>query len=161
MNKEDTLTISAGEKNYLISIEPCNKERDGQFIRELTKENCYDYLNNTIGWDEERNLQEPKFPERYLMLFHNNSCIGFIMLSERNNCLYINTLQLIQRYRRQGIGTNLLQFIEDIARKKAKDKVQLRVINGNPAISLYRRNGFRVIEEQEWCCLMEKALAAS
>ncbi len=52
--------ITKGERT--IALEPCNKERDGQFIRKLTKENCYDYLNNTIGWNEDRHLQEPKFP---------------------------------------------------------------------------------------------------
>lgn len=156
--KNEIIKISTNRQNYEIALKPCDRGRDEKFIRELTKENCFNYLNNTIGWDEARHGREPKFPERYRMLFHNNNCIGFICLKEQSNCLYINTLQLIKQYRRQGIGTKLLQFIEDIARKKAKDKIQLRVIDGNPALSLYRRHGFRVIEDLEWCLLMEKTV---
>ncbi|MBW4534187.1 MAG: hypothetical protein KME09_09650 [Pleurocapsa minor HA4230-MV1] len=80
MNKNETLKISTNEMNWLISIELCDKERDGQFIQELTKENFYDYLNKTIGWNENRHREEPKFPERYLMLFHENDPIGFMSL---------------------------------------------------------------------------------
>lgn len=158
MNPNNILITSTGDKNWSILIKSCNKERDGQFIRELTKENCYDYLNNTIGWNENRHGQEPKFPERYLMLFHKNDRIGFLSWRSQPDCLYLHTLQLIQQYRGQGIGTQLIGFVEDIARNKAKNKIQLRAIYGNPAQSLYRRNGFKIIEDQGWCFLMEKVL---
>ena len=157
MNNE-IIDIYTDKQNYKISVKPCSKDRDEKFIRELTKENCYDYLNNTIGWDEARYLQEPRFPERYMMLFHQNNCIGFLSLREQSDYLYIETLQLIQQYRRQGIGTKLLQLVEDLAKDKTKDKIRLRVINGNPALSLYRRNGFGVVEDLEWCLLMEKTI---
>ncbi len=160
-NEKNTLIISTSTQNRSVLIKSCNKERDGQFIRELTKKNCYDYLSKTIGWNEKRHLQEPKFPERYLMLFEREDCIGFLSLREQPDCLYLETLQLILQYRRQGIGTRLLEFVEDIARDKAKDKIRLRVINGNPAKSLYRRNGFKIVEDQEWCLLMEKVLVTS
>ena len=158
MSQDRTLKTSISGKNWVISIKLCSKVRDGQFIRELTKENCYDYLNKTIGWNENRHLQEPKFPERYLMLFDRDNYIGFLSFREQANYLYLETLQLIKSYRRQGIGTRLLSFIEDIAREKSKDKIRLRVINGNPAQSLYRRNGFKLVEDEKWCLLMEKVL---
>lgn len=154
-----TIEISTDKCDRTIIIKPCNRERDGQFIRDLTKENCFNYLNNTIGWNEDRHRQEPKFPERYSMLFDDNTCIGFFSVREQSDCLYIETLQLIQQYRRQRIGTKMLDVVESLARKKAKDKVRLRVINGNPAKTLYLRNGFKTIEDQEWCILMEKILA--
>lgn len=158
MNREQTLNISTSKGNWLIAIKPCNRERDGQFIRELTKQSCFDYLNNTIGWNEEIHRQEPRFPERYLILFEQNKCIGFLSLRSQIHSLYLETLQLIPEYRRRGIGAKLLVFIEDIAREQKKAKIRLRVINGNPARSLYYRNGFKVVEEQEWCILMEKVL---
>ena len=158
MNRSDISIISTANKELTISIKPCDRKRDGQFIRELTKENCYHYLRNTIGWDESRHLQEPKFPDRYLMLFEGNNCIGFLALREQDDYLYLHTLQLIQQYRRQGIGTKLLEFIEYIAKEKAKNKIRLRVINGNPALSLYRRNGYEVLDNLDWCLLMQKTL---
>lgn len=103
MKIEKTLKILTSEKDWLISIECCDEKRDGQFIRELTKENFYDSLSKTIGWNENRYVEEPKFPERYSMLFNDNNCIGFLSLREQPNCLYIETLQLTQKYRGRGI----------------------------------------------------------
>lgn len=151
-------TISLNEKNWLISIKPCHRKRDGQFIRELTKENFYDYLSQTIGWSENRHREEPKFPERYLMLFHQDNCIGFLSLREQPNWLYLETLQLIKQYRGYGLGRELMSFVEDIARSQAKNKIQLRVFKNNPAQSLYHCIGFKIVEDEGWCFLMEKVL---
>ncbi|MEN9567434.1 MAG: hypothetical protein RLZZ69_2630 [Cyanobacteriota bacterium] len=158
MNYQKILTISTDEKNWSISIKSCDQERDGKFIRELTRANFYDYFIKTIGWNEERHQEEPKFPERYLMLFRESDCIGFLSLREQPNCLYLETLQLLQQYRRHGIGTAVMRIVEDIARRKAKDRIQLRVFKDNPVQSLYHRIGFKTIEEQGWCMLMEKVL---
>ena len=160
MNINENLTIRTNERNWSISIEPCNKERDGQFIRESTRENFYDYLNKTIGWNENRHQEEPRFPERYLMLFHENNPIGFLSLREQPNCLYLETLQLIRAYRGRGLGTALIKFVENIATRKIKHKIQLRVFQDNPAQSLYHRLGFNVVEDEGWCFLMEKVLKA-
>ncbi|MEL6441616.1 MAG: GNAT family N-acetyltransferase [Cyanobacteria bacterium J06621_8] len=159
MNINENLTIPTKiKRDWSISIEPCNKERDGQFIRESTKQNFYDYLNETIGWNENLHQQEPRFPERYLMLFNKNNPIGFLSLREQPNCLYLETLQLIEAYRGCGLGTALIKFIEDIARKKAKNKIRLRVFQDNPAQFLYHRLEFNVVEDEGWCLLMEKVL---
>lgn len=157
-DQTENLEISTSKTVWLISLKPCKKERDGQFIRELTRENFYDYLSKTIGWDEDRHRKEPRFPERYLMLFSQGNCIGFLSLREQPQCLYLETLQLLQQYRGHGIGTELMKFIEQVARRKAKDKIQFRVFKDNPSQSLYHRIGFKVIEDQGWCFLMQKVL---
>lgn len=159
--KQDTLEIATDEKVWSISVQSCDEERDGRFIRALTRENFYDYFIRTIGWDEDRHKEEPRFPERYLMLFCESVCIGFLSLREQPHCLYLETLQLLQQYRRHGLGTALMTFVEELARRRAKDRIQLRVFKGNPVQSLYARLGFTVIEDQDWCLLMEKVLGAA
>jgi ribosomal protein S18 acetylase RimI-like enzyme len=161
MMNYETLNITGIQKSWSILIKPCNRDRDTKFIQKLTRENCYHYLLNTIGWNEERQSQEPKFPERYRMLFNNQDLIGFFSLREQPNCLYLETLQLTKSYQRQGIGTALIKFIENIAANQAKNKIQLRVFKDNPAQSLYHRNGFTFLEEQDWFYLMEKIVATA
>lgn len=158
MDDAENLEISTSEQVWLISIKSCDKERDGQFIRALTRENCYHYLTKTIGWDETLYRKEPRFPERYRMLFSEGNCIGFFSLREQPQCLYLETLQLLQQYRGYGIGTGLMRFVEEVASRKAKDIIQLRVFKDNPVQSLYHRIGFKVIEDQGWCFLMQKVL---
>ena len=158
MSENETIEILTNEKVWLISIKFCNKERDGRFIRELTRENFYDSLTRTIGWDEKRHREEPKFPERYLMLFCDNNCIGFLSLRDQPNCLYLETLQLIKQYRGRGIGTALMKFIEEVAAGRGKRRIQLRVFKDNHIQFFYYRTGFKLIEDQGWCLLMEKVL---
>jgi ribosomal protein S18 acetylase RimI-like enzyme len=93
-------------------------------------------------------------------LFHENNPIGFLSLREQPNCLYLETLQLIRAYRGRGLGTALIKFVENIATRKIKHKIQLRVFQDNPAQSLYHRLGFNVVEDEGWCFLMEKVLKA-
>lgn len=92
------------------------------------------------------------------MLFCESVCIGFLSLREQTHCLYLETLQLLPEYRRRGIGTGLMTFVEEVATRRAKDRIQLRVFKGNPVQSLYNRLGLIVIEDQDWCVLMEKVL---
>ena len=158
MSTKETLEISTDEKTWLISIKSCDQERDGQFIRDLTRENFYDSFTQTIGWNENRHREEPKFPERYLMLFAEKKCIGFLSLRDQSDCLYLETLQLIQQVRGRGIGAALMKFVEGITSKRGKDRIQLKVFKDNPAQSLYHRTGFKVIEDQGWCLLMQKVL---
>jgi ribosomal protein S18 acetylase RimI-like enzyme len=158
MNQNEIIKISTDDRDWLISIKSCDKKSDGQFIRELTKEDFYDCLSKTIGWNEKRHQEEPKFPERYLILFNENDRVGFLSLREQPNCLYLETLQLIQQYQGHGIGTALMMFIEQVATRKAKNKIQLRVFKNNPAQALYHRIGFEIIEDQDWCFLMGKDL---
>lgn len=67
MNKNEIIKISTDDRDWLISLKSCDQKSDGQFIRQLTKENFYDCLSKIIGWNEKRHQEEPKFPERYLM----------------------------------------------------------------------------------------------
>lgn len=115
MNQNEIIKISTDDGDWLISITSCDQKSDGQFIRQLTKENFYDCLSKTIGWNENRHQQEPKFPERYLILFNENDRVGFLSLREQPNCLYLETLQLIQEYQGHGIGTALMMFVEQVA----------------------------------------------
>lgn len=51
-----------------------------------------------------------------------------------------------QEYRNKGIGTELLRYLMELAKQNFKLEVlNLEVFEGNPAISLYRRLGFREV----------------
>ncbi|WP_102028089.1 GNAT family N-acetyltransferase [Salirhabdus sp. Marseille-P4669] len=47
-------------------------------------------------------------------------------------------------FKRQGVGTALIAFVENWAKENKKRKLSLRVLSTNPgAISFYRANGFK------------------
>lgn len=142
-----------------FTIIPCNLELHGSFIRALTKENFYDIINRTIGWDEELHQQEPRFPERYRMVRKNHDhLIGFFCIRAAEDYLYLHTIQLIPASRNQGYGTALLLIIENIANLKNLQRIQLSVFKENPAQRLYQKLGYQPIAQDKYLIRMEKLL---
>ena len=74
--------------------------------------------------------------------------IGWVQVSQADGILHLNQLHLIEEYRNRGIGTHLIERLCDQARREGST-LMLNVIRGNPAISLYRRLGFRVVGGNE------------
>lgn len=74
--------------------------------------------------------------------------IGWIQVAETRRGFHIKQLHLVDRFRNNGIGTQLIRSLQDRARRAGKP-VALNVIRGNPAAVLYRRLGFRVIRKGE------------
>lgn len=157
-------TESSGNINVIpletvsLAVVPCNPGVHGSFIQALTRENFYDIISRTIGWNEELYQQEPRFPERYTMVQRNNEIIGFFCIREEANYLYIHTIQLVSSDRGKGIGTALLQYIEGIARSNNLGHIYLSVFKENPAQLLYRKLGYTPIENDEYFIRMEKVL---
>ncbi len=145
-------------KSASLTIFPCVPQVHRSFIRSLTRENFYDIVSRTIGWDEERQQQEPRFPERYKMVQKRDEMIGFFCVREEPDYLYLQTIQLIASFRNQGYGTALLQHIENTAKLKKLVRIRLRVFKEIPAQRLYQRLSYTPIEEDEHLILMEKTL---
>lgn len=61
-----------------LELVPCDRERDGELIRSLTRASFYEAMQAT--WNEARHLEEPKFPERYQMVRRAGRSIGFFAL---------------------------------------------------------------------------------
>lgn len=144
---------------FSLELLPCEPDAHGAFIRVLTRENFYNTVSRTVGWDEERHQQEPRFPERYRMVQRNGEMIGFFCIREAADHLYLHTIQLVSVMRGRGYGTALLQHIESIAKSKGLPSIQLRVFKNNPAQRLYRRLGYTPLETDERSLiLIEKVL---
>ena len=56
---------------------------------------------------------------------------------------------VLEEYRGQGIGTELLRAMMDALEREGVRQVSLSVQKGNPAVRLYRRVGFRIVRETE------------
>lgn len=146
-----------------LQLIPCAPEIHGAFIRSLTKENFYEIISRTLGWDQSLHEQEPRFPERHTMVQREGEIIGFFCIREAIDHLYLHTIQLLPACRNQGYGTLLLEHIEQIAKSKALPKICLSVFQENPAQFLYQRLGYRPLEvnASRKLILMEKQLFIS
>ena len=81
-----------------------------------------------------------------------SSLIVFIEDHEKipENTLEIKAVGVDQEYRKKGIGYKLLQFSEDLARKRNMKHLELSVLSRNiGAISLYEAFGFKIISTKK------------
>ncbi|MCC8145269.1 MAG: GNAT family N-acetyltransferase [Bacteroidales bacterium] len=58
-------------------------------------------------------------------------------------------IALFEPYRNQGIGTQLMKHMIEWMKTKGYRQVSLSITKGNPAIRLYERLGFKILDENE------------
>jgi ribosomal protein S18 acetylase RimI-like enzyme len=81
--------------------------------------------------------------------------VGRLYVHSTSEALSIMDIALLPQYRSAGIGTTLIQNIVDLADRERKP-VRLHVERFNPAIRLYTRFGFRLVEDTGIYLLMER-----
>lgn len=85
------------------------------------------------------------FKNFMLIALKNSKVVGFLVakLSEKSNCFIIHSMGVLDNYRNQGIGTNLLREIIQRLRELEVDKIMIHVRGKNKkAINFYENFGF-------------------
>ncbi|MBI2629520.1 GNAT family N-acetyltransferase [Candidatus Pacearchaeota archaeon] len=69
---------------------------------------------------------------------------GYFVLAFRNKKAHLDFLSIRKKYHNKGIGTKLLKFAVNLAKKNAK-VIQVQVWSKNyPAIHVYKKQGFQI-----------------
>lgn len=119
---------------------------DWDFIWSLRVVTMKDMIAQSYGWDE--NIQRSYAQESLtgkLILVHGVA-VGVITLSDWGEQLHLTWLAIVPQMQRQGLGSNLIQYSQQQATKLGKP-LTLQVLRNNPAVSLYRRFGFEISEQ--------------
>lgn len=108
-----------------------------------------------------RNIGMPTSQEDYLrriqykydcaeIITVNNQPIGLYKVEYQPNeaLWYLIQIQIIPQYQGQGIGYQLIHQLIQQA-QKSNLKVGLSVIKTNPALRLYKRLGFAIVDEKQ------------
>lgn len=114
-----------------------------------------------MQFDAQHRYYREQFPAAdFLVIEREDTAIGRVYLDRRVDELRLIDIALIPATRNQGLGHALLLDLLDEA-KAAALPVRIHVENFNPAMRLYQRLGFEVIEDQgvyqlmEWCPVAE------
>ena len=85
--------------------------------------------------------------------------VGVIVLSEKLDSLYVNSLAIAPEIRRHGVATHILSHIEKLSEGLGKRRLELSVLKKNtPAVRLYNEFGFIKEEEKKWSFILNKNL---
>ncbi|MGL5005587.1 MAG: GNAT family N-acetyltransferase [Casimicrobium sp.] len=118
------------------------------YCRALAKANMEPYLLRR-GQQWTRNGWDDKAPSReFFELYVARERVGFVSLWRDNDIggVHIGDIQLEESARNRGIGKQAIERVFAIARSRGLREVTLNVFRDNPAIRLYERMGFVVID---------------
>lgn len=74
--------------------------------------------------------------------------IGYLQVTISDGAMNLDQFHILAQYQRRGIGTRLLRNVIAEARARALP-LRLDLIRGNPARSLYTREGFKITHSDE------------
>lgn len=127
------------------------RPEDYEFAVGLYLESTKRLLAALGKWDEPRvraRFRQDFAPDRAHVIRCDDADIGWLQVSETAEHFHVDQIHLVKRFRNRGIGSHLIKALLERAGAAGR-AVGLNVIRGNPAISLYRRLGFRVVGEDE------------
>lgn len=109
----------------------------------------------TMQFDLQRRHYRENYPNtQFAIILLDNNPVGRWYLQCRTDNFHLIDISLLADYRNQGIGRYLLKTL--IAKAQTKQKnIRLHVETTNPALRLYQRLGFSVVEECGFHWLME------
>ena len=83
----------------------------------------------------------------FAVITKNNQDIGRLYLDQREDELRIIDIALMPNYQNMGLGKALLEAIQELA-TELKLPIGIHVEKNNPAMALYKRLGFEMVEDQ-------------
>jgi len=136
-------------------IRPTN---DKTFAETLIRHNMAAY-HQQLGWHWDSALFDQQWRElESFKLVINATPVGVLCLHQEDDAYHIRELQIAPPWQRQGLGTAALHFAEAHARQAGIHRLRLRVFRINPAMALYERMGFRVLNTEEAVHAMERRI---
>lgn len=108
-----------------------------------------------LQFTAQQQAYQMNFPQRdQQLIYWDHQAIGCLQVDRSTDRFHLIDIALLPEYRDRGIGTSLLQRLCHEA-QQAQASIQLHVLQGSPAIRLYRRLGFVLIEESPLYYTME------
>ena len=128
-------------------------ESDLEWLDPFYEELMKPYVELTHRWDQGK-FRESFSPEDTQIIQFNNQDIGMLKVEQRDEYIYLGDIQIKREFQRRGIGSQIINDLIQKSNSKALP-IRLRVLKGNPAMKLYQRLGFTVVNEFNNCYELE------
>lgn len=80
----------------------------------------------------------------------NGEALGFCKIDRKNGQGKVDYLMVLEAYRGRGFGRKLMDWAMEVFEEEAISLIEVKVVEGNPAIHLYEKYGFRVNAQLMW-----------
>jgi len=117
---------------------------DIALLDRIYTENMKSYVEKVYTW-ESTLFTDNFIASEYQVVESNHEIIGFIKIVTTDTDVYIAEIQISCDYQNRGIGSKIIKDL--IEQASASDqRLWLKTLKGNPAISLYQELGFTIFE---------------
>lgn len=131
-------------------------------VLNMSRENMAHIIFTSWGveWRDEDLLHMLLEPSSFTeVLEADGKIIAYYSVDERNDNLFVNSIQVLKGYQGLGLGKEMMRRIEAAARSRGLRTIELWVqITNRPATGFYRRRGYKLISRQGNNYLMRKVL---
>ena len=141
-------------ENHSVSMENkpsitfrASTETDFDFVFELNKTNMRQYVEKIRGWDDEneRADMKTKFTAGTDQIIQvDGKDAGVLRILETPESIKLDHIELLPEFQNKSIGTKI---IKDLLSKSKQ--INLQVLKTNPAVELYKKLGFKIVDETE------------
>lgn len=131
---ELSFRVYAGTRTEELAVTDWDDARKEAFLRQQWSAQTEYYRENYPGAE-------------FLVLEHDGCAVGRLFLHRRPREIRLVDIALLPEHRGRGLGRTVLLEVLDEARRAGK-AVRIHVERFNPALRLYERLGFRVLEDR-------------
>ncbi|MDD3241401.1 MAG: GNAT family N-acetyltransferase [Bacilli bacterium] len=134
--------------NYILED---STEEDIDRLKYYKLKSIVDYAEN-LSEDEMSKIDSyiqsniPKQLKDYKNIKHNNKVIGCLLVSTEDNEILLDEIYLEKKYRKKGIGSNI---IKTIIKESTKDIILWLYKKNVNAYNLYLKLGFKILNETD------------
>lgn len=125
-------------------------QEDLPFVLSLHHQTLKEYIEPIWGWDEKKwdQIISKWFkPERIQILQKDSEDIGILVVEEKENEIFFESISILPELQGQGLGKKIITGVLERAKSKFLP-VRLEVLRTNlPAQRLYQNLGFEIYEE--------------
>lgn len=151
---ESTL-ISTSEILRRVKVRK-GRSGDYQFCYRLTKRNMEHYFKVHWGGWKKREYCRHYNPKCMWVFYFNGKRFGYLSYKAEDKSAHLTNVQLSSRFRNRGIGQKMMTQSELALVKGGISRVTLTVFEENPAVRLYKRMGYRQVENRNGTLKLEK-----
>ncbi len=128
-----------------FKLRPCVQD-DYDWCYQISKQNMELYTQK--HWNEwNPNFFTKNFKvQRSTIVEIEGKRVGFYEIECKKGLGLVHSIQIQDGFKGKGIGTKLMQIIEGNFKENKVNKSKLKVFIDNPALNLYERLGYKVIE---------------
>ena len=156
----------AATRNWAFALQPISvSDPQLEYCLRLAHQNMNPYLERRGEQFNDARWRELAPQAEFHLIVDDASVtlenVGFFSVRRDPDCppaLHIGDVQVEATHQNRGAGSTALRCIEEIARSRGLTELTLNVFRDNPALRLYERLGFQLIDTQFYKYKMRKTL---